>query len=303
MLNAILPIFLLIVIGFALKHYRVFSDAFWNDAEKLAYFVLFPSLLVAKMSVADLSGSELIPLMSTIWLGLALISLITFAIKPFLKITDASFTSLYQGAVRFNTFIGFALVESLFGNAGLITAVIIAAILIPALNFLVVIVLHRYGTKNEKANFLGAVKQIIKNPLIIGCAIGIGLNLSGLILPAPLHKTIDIIGSTALPIGLIAVGAALIFKDIRSTISPILTASVLKFIIYPVVIFSLVRTVGFEQQTQQIAVIFCALPTASASYIIAKNMGGDAQLMTRIITVQTIISGVTLSAWFLILGI
>ena len=303
MLNAILPIFLLIVIGFGLRRYHVFTDAFWNDAEKLAYFVLFPSLLVAKMSVADLSGSELIPLMSTVWLGLAIISLITFVIKPFLKITDASFTSVYQGAVRFNTFIGFALVESLFGNSGLITAVIIAAILIPALNFLVVIVLHRYGTKNEKANFFGALKQIIKNPLIIGCAIGISLNLSGIHLASPLHKTIDIIGSTALPIGLIAVGAALIFKDVRSTFSPILAASVLKFIIYPTVVYALVTTVGFERQTQQIAVIFCALPTASSAYIIAKNMGGDAQLMTRIITIQTIISGVTLSAWFLILGI
>jgi predicted permease len=303
MLNAILPIFLLIVIGFALKHYRVFSEAFWNDAEKLAYFVLFPSLLVAKMSVADLSGSELIPLMSTIWLGLALISLITFAIKPFLEIEDASFTSVFQGSVRFNTFIGFALVESLFGNSGLITAVIIAAILIPALNFLVVIVLHRYGTQNQKANFFGAIKQIIKNPLIIGCAIGISLNLSGLLLVAPLQKTIDIIGSTALPIGLIAVGAALIFKDLKTTLSPILIASLLKFVLYPVIIYALVTAVGFDRQTQQIAVIFCALPTASASYIIAKNMGGDAQLMTRIITLQTIFSSATLSVWFLLLGV
>ena len=97
MLNAIFPIFLLIAIGFAMRHYRWLSDSFWDDAEKLVYYVLFPALLISKMSVADLSGTDAIPLISTLWLGVGIITLLTFLIKPFLQIENPSFTSVFQG--------------------------------------------------------------------------------------------------------------------------------------------------------------------------------------------------------------
>jgi hypothetical protein len=303
MLDAILPIFLLIMIGFAMKHYRVFSDAFWDDAEKLVYYVLFPALLVSKMSVANLSDTDAIPMISALWLGLAFISLITLLIKPFLNIENSSFTSVFQGSTRINTYIGLALVENLFGNSGLVTAVLVAAILIPALNFLVVIVLHRYGTNHQQGNFMVAVKQIIKNPLIIGCAIGIGLNLSTYQLPSPIQLTIGIIGSTALPIGLMSVGAALVFKGFKSALLPIMVSSTLRFVIYPAVAYVLVTAFGFDRQTQIIIIIFSAVPTASSAYIIAKKMGGDHQLMSRIITLQTLLSSVTFFVLFLLLGI
>ena len=303
MLDAILPIFLLIVIGFSMKHYQVFSDAFWNDAEKLVYYVLFPALLVSKMSVADLSQTDAIPLISALWLGLGIISLLILLIKPLLNITDSSFTSVFQGATRINTFVGLALAESLFGNSGLVTAVLVAAILIPALNFLVVIVLHRYGTNHRQTSVIGVLKQIIKNPLIIGCAIGIGLNLSGFQLPSPLQLTISIMGSTALPIGLMSVGAALVFRGFKSALMPITVSTILRFVIYPAIAYALVLAFGFDRQTQIIIIIFSAVPTASSSYIIAKKMGGDHQLMSRIITLQTLLSGVSFLILFMLLGV
>lgn len=303
MLNAILPIFLLIVMGFAMRHYRMMSDAFWNDAEKLVYYVLFPSMLISKMSVADLSNTDAIPLISALWLGIAIISLITLLIKPLLNIENPSFSSVFQGATRINTFIGLSLAENLFGNSGLITAVIIAAILIPALNFLVVTVLHRYGDKHGPKNLMSVLKQIIKNPLIIGCAIGIGLNLANIQLPSPVQITISLMGSTALPIGLMAVGSALVFKDLKSVIVPLLASSTLKLVIYPIVVYGLTIAFGFDKQTQMVMLIFSAVPTASSAYILAKNMGGDHQLMSRIITFQTLFSSVTYFVMFWLLGV
>ncbi len=289
--------------GFAMRHYRMMSEAFWNDAEKLVYYVLFPAMLISKMSVADLSETDAIPLVSLLWLGIAIISLITLLIKPLLNIENPSFSSVFQGATRINTFIGLSLAENIFGNPGLITAVIIAAILIPALNFLVVIVLHRYGAKHGPTNFMAVVKQIVKNPLIIGCAIGIGLNLTHIQLPSPLQITISLMGTTALPIGLMAVGAALVFKDLKSVMLPLLASSVLKLIIYPLVAYGLTIAFGFDKQTQMVILIFSAVPTASSAYILAKNMGGDHQLMSRIITFQTLFSSVTYFVMFWLLGV
>ncbi len=303
MINAIFPIFLLIVIGFAMRHYRFFSDEFWNDAEKLVYYVLFPALLISKMSVADLSGTDAIPLISALWLAMAVISVLTFLLKPFLQIDNHSFTSVFQGSTRINTYIGLSMAENILGDSGLVKAVIIAAILIPALNFLVVIVLQRYGKQDGPANFMAVAKQIMKNPLIIGCTIGMGLNLANIQLPSPLQISIGLLGSTALPIGLLAVGAALMFKDLKSVIRPLMASSVLKLLIYPVVAYLLTLAFSFDRETQLAIMIFSAVPTASTAYILAKSMGGDHQLMSRIITFQTIVSSITFFMMFWFLGV
>lgn len=303
MLNAILPIFILILMGFTIRHYRLLSDEFWNDTEKFVYYVLFPAMLVSKMSVADLSSTDAIPLISVLMIGLAIISLITFLIKPLLSINDSSFTSVYQGATRINTFIAVSIAENLFGNSGLVTAVIVAAILIPALNFIVVTVLQRYGDNRGPVNFINVIKQIVKNPLIIGCVIGIGLNLSNIVLPSPLQITVTMMGSMALPLGLMAVGAALIFRDLKSVVKPLLASSTLKLIIYPLISYALTVAFDLDRETQIVVLIFSAVPTASSAYILAKNMGGDHQLMSRIITFQTLFSIVTYFVMFWLLGV
>ncbi len=303
MLNAIFPIFLLIVIGFAMRHYRWLSDSFWDDAEKLVYYVLFPALLISKMSVADLSGTDAIPLISALWLSLGIISILAFLIKPFLQIENPSFTSVFQGATRINTYIGLSLAENILGNSGLVTAVIIAAILIPVLNFLVVIVLQHYGKQDGPTNFMAVFRQIIKNPLIIGCAVGMGLNLSNIQLPSPIQLSFGLLGSTALPIGLMAVGAALVFKDLKSVMRPLLASSILKLLIYPIVAYGITLVFGFDRDTQLAILIFSAVPTASTAYILAKKMGGDHQLMSRIITFQTLFSSITFFVMFWLLGV
>ncbi len=303
MLNAIFPIFLLIVIGFAMRHYRWLSDSFWDDAEKLVYYVLFPALLISKMSVADLSGTDAIPLISALWLSLGIISILAFLIKPFLQIENPSFTSVFQGATRINTYIGLSLAENILGNSGLVTAVIIAAILIPVLNFLVVIVLQHYGKQDGPTNFMAVFRQIIKNPLIIGCAVGMGLNLSNIQLPSPIQLSFGLLGSTALPIGLMAVGAALVFKDLKSVMRPLLASSILKLLIYPIVAYGITLVFGFDRDTQLVILIFSAVPTASTAYILAKKMGGDHQLMSRIITFQTLFSSITFFVMFWLLGV
>ena len=302
MLNAIIPVFLLIVIGYVLKRSSLFSQTFWNDTEKLAYYILFPALLIDKMSVADLSKVDLGPLISALLIGLAVISLFMIIIKPWLKTDNASFTSIFQGTIRFNTYIGFGVVDSLFGSSGLVIAVIVAAILIPGINFITVIVLQYYN-RTEKSSVLRTIILILKNPLIVGCVIGISINVLDIHLPLFLQNTIHLVGSTLLPIGLMCVGAALMFKELKSAIKPILQTSTFKFILYPVIAFYLAEFFQLDPQTKYIAVIFASLPTASAAYIMAKTMGGNHQLMARLITFETLLSGLTLIATATLLGI
>ena len=326
MLNAILPVCLLIFTGYALKSWAFLRQSFWEDAEKLAYYVLFPALLISKMSTADLSQVDIMPLASVLWLALGLSSLITLLLKsivfnPILGMNNASFTSVYQGSVRFNTYIGLALISNLFdaSSQALSIAVIVAAILIPVINILVVIILQCYGKQQNtpSPSFLNAMTQsehigytlrqvliqISKNPLIIGCMVGIALNTSGITLTVPLQDTLNIIGSTALPIGLMTVGAALLFDHFKTHLPAIAISSIIKLLLFPCIAYGLARLLGLDQQTQQIVVIFCALPPASAAYVLAKNMGGNHQLMATLITCQTLLSSITLLLVLTFLGL
>ena len=110
-------------------------------------------------------------------------------------------------------------------------------------------------------------------------------------------------GSMALPLGLMAVGAALIFRDLKSVVKPLLASSTLKLIVYPLISYALTVAFGFDRETQIVVLIFSAVPTASSAYILAKNMGGDHQLMSRIITFQTLFSSVTYFVMFWLLGV
>lgn len=303
MINAILPIFGLIIIGYAIKKSPFLRDSFWEDAEKITYFLLFPALLISKISTADLSETDVQPLILSLWSALALVSCIAFLVKPLLKISDVSFTSFFQGSVRFNTYIGLAVVNGLFGESGLVTAAIIAAMLIPAANLAVVLVLEKYNNKNTGNHFFQTLKSLLTNPLILGCLIGIGINLSHLHISTTLFSTIEILGSMALPLGLLSVGAALILKGLKLTLSPILIASIIKLGIYPIIAYTVASYFNLELQTKQIVTIFAALPSASAAYILAKNMGGDFQLMARIITLQTLFSIASLLLVLSIIGI
>lgn len=303
MLNAILPIFFLIIIGYVVKQSPFLRDSFWEDAEKITYYLLFPALLISKVSIADLSQIDALPLIYTLWSTVLLVSATVFIIKPLLKISNAGFTSIYQGSIRFNTYIGLAIVSNLFGESGLVIAVIIAAILIPTVNLLLVLVLQKYNGQNSNKKVIGTLKNIITNPLILGCLVGIAINLSNIKLPTTIFKTLDILGSTALPIGLLSVGAALTLSGLKSSLSPILAASAIKLCLFPTIAFIIASYFNLALQTKQILVIFSALPSASAAYILAKNMGGDFQLMARIITLQTLFSIITLLLILKIIGV
>ena len=300
-IDAILPIFILILFGYFLEKISIVRDSFWVGTEQLTYYVFFPALLISKMSVTELSDINLTSIILVSLISLFTITAINYLTRKLFNISNFSFGAFYQGTIRFNTYIGLALVGSLFDENGLATAIIIAAVLIPAVNICSVTVLQIHQekkpghTKKTLAENLSInLYNLIKNPLILGCVIGMLMNYFSVQLPKPLFESINILGSLALPLGLMTVGAALVLRNINQVLLPISLSSLFKLILLPFLGFTLAKLFGLEILTTQILVIFLALPTATASYILTKNMQGDHQLMARLITLQTLFSGLTL---------
>jgi predicted permease len=104
----------------------------------------------------------------------------------------------------------------------------------------------------------------------------------------------------ALPLGLMTVGAGLQLKALRGASMPFLVSSMAKLVGFPLLTAGLALLLGLEGMMVQVAILLAALPTATSSYILARQLGGDAPLMAGIISGQTLLAMVTIP---LLLGI
>lgn len=169
-LGALIPLFGLILLGTGLRRAGFPGDAFWPALERLIYFVFFPALLISSLGNAALDASRLLPLFIALLMTLAGGSALVFALRPLLKLNGPALGSVYQGALRFNTYLGIAIVLSVMGPAAMPVAALVIALLIPLLNVACVWVLTRCANAHTPAQVL--LKSLLSNPLSIAGASG-----------------------------------------------------------------------------------------------------------------------------------
>ena len=291
-LTSLLPVFLIIICGYVLKKSKFPGDDFWPGAERIVYYILFPALLFSSSAGASWDSYSVSSMVWAILAALFIMCGLLLILRPKLSKKDASFTSVFQGSIRFTSYIGFAAVFSLFGDEGLYLTAIFITVMIPMVNILCIMVLVRYG--GQKGGWHWIFTTVIKNPLVIACLAGMTLNLLGLKLPEMVGNFTTILGKGSLPLGLLAVGASLQFNAIKKTIPEIVYACLLKLLLLPALMWLSCLLIGVDNLSTSVAVLFAALPGSPLSYILAKQLGGDTRLMSSIIAVQTGISMITL---------
>ncbi len=291
--SSLIPIFALIIFGYLFKKISFPSHDFWPMADKLTYYILMPSLLILTLSQAKFENNsfELI-LSSTIAIFLTLLTLVIF--NKFNQTNSSSFTSVVQGGIRFNTYVFLALSGSIFGSEGLVIAAIIISFAIPILNIFCISIFAIYSD-NQKINILFILKSIFKNPLIIASIIGVLINILGFQMPLSLENFLKILSAAALPLGLLSIGYALVLKDIKSAKKDMLVSIIAKFIVLPAFIFFISKYLELDALAISVLVLFAIMPTAPSSFILARELKGDLQLITSIITVQTILATIFLT--------
>ena len=291
--QALLPIFLLISLGFMLRRLELLEDSFWPQLERLTYYLLLPSLLISELLRAPLASFHVSSLALGVVLLLLLMTALLYALERLFPQGGAAFGALYQGAIRFNTYVGIAAASALYGNQGSALAALLLVLLIPLLNVLCVIVLSRAAGQLSPT---ALVAGIVRNPLIAGCVLGISLNLSALPLPY-LDSVIALLGRAALPLGLLAVGAGLVLRLEHAQAWQLLLNSALKLLLMPLLALAIAQLIGLHGLERTLLVLFAALPTAPSAYILARLMGADAGLMAALITSQTLIALLSLPLW------
>lgn len=287
-LLALLPPLLMIALGTAMRCVGFLDQAFWPQAERLCYFVLLPALFVHGLATSRLDGVPVFALAATLIVSILVVSALVLAARPLLARDGPAFTSVFQGAIRFNNYVGVSLAVGLFGAQGVALAALCNAAIVPTVNVLCVLVFARYGAVRMSGR--GVLRQLAVNPLIVSCLVGAALHALAIPLPPGVEPVLRALGAASLPLGLLCVGAALEFSSARAWLAPITASSVAKFVLMPLVTALVARGVGLSGQALTTALLFQALPTASSAYILARQLGGDAPLMAGVTAAQTVLA-------------
>ncbi|MGB8402359.1 AEC family transporter [Bradyrhizobium sp.] len=293
---ALLPVFLLIVLGFILKRSLMRLETQWHGLERLTYYVLFPMLLVQTLVKADLTNVPVAGVGGALLLAAAAMSLLCLALRPLLArlaIDGPAFTSVFQGATRWQTYVALAVSGNLHGDAGLALASVAMVAIIPLVNVLSVAVLAHYASP-VRPSVRAVVMTVVRNPLIWACAIGLLLNILHLPLPKIWHEVADALGRSSLAIGLLVTGAGLHLEGMFRPSLAATVAVVLKLILMPALAVALSLWFGLSGSNLAIVAACSAVPASSSAYVLARQMGGDAPLLAQIITLQTILAAVTM---------
>lgn len=298
--DTLLPVFALIVLGYGLRQTMLTQPLFWQGSSKLAYFVLLPALLITRLAASPLDWQIVVPIWIVVIGTMIAIALLVWGNRTWVGLSGPAFTSLFQGTIRPNTYTGLALVSALYGGEGIAYAAVALAGMVPLANVLSVTILSRYGAQRSPDRRL-LLEAVLRNPLILACLIGISLSATGIGLPRDMGNILGVIAQAALPIGLLTVGAGLQFHTLQQERGPLLVAAAVKLLLSPLIALLLCMIVGGTTTAMAVSVIFVALPCAASAYILAEQMGGDAQLVAGILTVQTVLAAFTLPALLFLL--
>jgi predicted permease len=296
-ISALLPVFLVIALGVLLKQTLLPDRSAWDSLERLTFYVLFPALLTVTTATADLSEVPVAGVGGALFFAIIILSaillLFRLPISRALGINGAAFTSVFQGAVRWNTYVALAIAGTMFGTPGLALASVAIVAMVPILNFICVLVLARYAADKAPDTRTTAL-MVLRNPLIWSVLAGIAINVSGLSLPDIAVSLLEILGRGALALGLLAVGAGLeLGKALRPNLAVIVTVF-LKLAVMPAVAIGLALWFGLSGPPLLVVAIASSVPSAPGAYILARQMGGDAPLYAHLLTMQTLVALLTI---------
>ncbi len=303
-LNATLPIFLIMVLGWFLMRIGLFNKEFNKVADKYVFKVALPVLLFKDIATADIRSDfnltfVLFCMVTTTIMFLAIWRLSYIFIKDKTQVGAFAQASARGSAAV----LGIAFINNIYGNSGMAPLMIVSAV--PLYNILSVIILtFSSSAKDSKnSNIKKACINVVKNPIIIGIFLGLPFSIFGINIPAIPLKAVTSIAQTATPIALLVVGAGFEGAKAIKKIKLTSIATFIKLVLLPLIFFPFAIAFGFRSSELVAILVMLGSPTTVTCYIMAKNMGNDEVLSSSIVVMATLLSSVTLTGWIFVLKV
>lgn len=301
-INATIPIFLIILLGYILKKINFLTEEFASVINKYVFVVALPVMLFQDIALSDVKQEMNFKFFIFCFAATVSMFFLVWIIAR-LTLKDKTMVGAFaQAASRGSAAIlGVAFVENICGDIGSTPLMIVAAV--PFFNILSVIILVCSADTKEKnyGKIKGSLINIAKNPIIIGILLGLACSLARLRIPTIPAKTIDYIARTATPMALIAVGAGFNVNEALIRIKPALGATFIKLVGLPLIYLPIAYRLGFTGSEMVSILVMLAAPSTVSCYVMAKNMHNDGILTSNIIVLTTLLSSLTLTLWIFIL--
>ncbi|NQU56734.1 MAG: AEC family transporter [Rhodospirillales bacterium] len=289
----LLPIFALIGLGLILRKRDIVPQDKWAGIEQVCFWLFFPTLMAETLIKADLKSIPLTGVAAALLMSVMTMLVVMLALKPVLSrfwlMQGPAYTSVFQVSSRWNGFIALAVILKLFGDPGVAIVAVAMAVMVPVINFENVLVLAAFVSP-ERPPLKRVARMVLVNPLIWGCLIGLFINLMEIPVWDPIMTLLDLLGRAALGAGLLCVGAGLRVRHALKPSRDVWVGVMMKLVAMPVFVAIWLTFFGITGMAFQAAMICAAVPTAMHGFLLAKQMGGDADLYAASVTVQTVLS-------------
>lgn len=301
-LNATVPIFLLMILGFLLKKLGVIDDVFASKMNKFVFLVPLPVLLFEDLSTVDFAQVWNMKFVLFCFV-VTLVCIILAALASFLWHDKSIQGEFIQASYRSSAaLLGIAFIQNIYGNAGMAPLMIIGSV--PLYNIMAVVVLSFFKPDRKKLDkevWKTTLKGIVTNPIILGIAAGLLWSALRLPMPSILEKTVSDIGAVATPLGLMAMGASFDLKKAFGKVKPAAVASVMKLVLFAAFFLPLAVWMGFRREELVAILVMLSSATTVSCYVMARNMGHEGVLTSSVVMLTTLFSAFTMTGWLYIL--
>lgn len=293
-LNATVPVFLVIVLGYFLKTVKMLDEPFLKAADKFNFKVTLPAMLFMDLAATDFAAVfDFKYVIYCFFVTLFCILGIWGLTRIFMK--DKSISGEFvQASYRSSAAVlGMALVVNICGDSGMIPLMIIGAV--PLYNIFAVIILTFEGQQREEGMIKKAFADILKNPIIISIALGFLYSVLKLSMPEILETAINNVAKMATPLALICIGAGFEGRKAVKMIKPTMLASVIKLVLQSAIFLPIAVWLGFIGDKLLALMVMLGSPTTPSSYVMSRNMGHEGVLTSSVIVMTTILSSFTIT--------
>ncbi len=292
-LESLLPVFLLIAVGWLLRRFEVVPRDKWEGIELLGFWVLFPALVFHALTGADIRSlkvdSLVLAYVGAMTVQFLLLYVLNRARRHRLHMDGPTFSTVFQTSTRWNAFIALAILDKFGDGTGLAVVALVMALTILPLNVINIVVVTRCAA-GTGGGWRRVLSSTARNPMIIAAFTGVTVNLLAIPIYQPVAVTIDVVGRSGLAIGLLTVGAGLRIRSLVGRRPEMWFGLVGKMVVFPVLVLVAARVMGLSGVVLLAAVTCAAVPTAMNGYVIARKMGGDAELYATTSAAQTVLA-------------
>ena len=302
-LNATIPVFLVMVLGYILKHVHVVDEPFVKTLNSFNYKITLPVLLFR-----DISESDFYSVWDTHYVLYCFLVTLTsivviWGIAGLVYRDKDHLGELVQASYRSSAAVlGIAFIQNIYGNSGMAPLMIIGTV--PLYNVAAVLVLSFTGPSSngfDKESLKSSVKSILTNPIIIGILLGMVVSACRIHFPFILTKTLSNVSVLATPLALLGLGAGFEGRKALKQIKPTVAVTLIKLVILPSVFLPLAIHMGFTNEKLVAILIMLGSPTTVSCYIMAKNMGHEGTLTSSAVVSTTFFSSLTLTGFLFLL--